>query len=249
MNCFKNQRAGREGESLCAALLVHRQLLQRGCHITACAIDAKFTSPAPPGCHPSGRNPCPEYCRSNCVCAAGGTQLVATAGGGFVPEHWVTIGPVTVGPNYEHLTRLQLSGHSWKQESGHFWCSCGIVPAPSLLLVCSQLLMGRTGFTVGLKKNSSCSGEQKVTSALKWSTPCWVNVKGFPETSASYWSMNNEIPLVLKYPEGKRNQSLPCLFRLFKAEPTWNHSKLIDTEWMTRACYKQAVFRFYLCSY
>lgn len=135
MNCFKNQseleeRARACGErswctgSFCkgAAISVPVQLMQNSC------------LPLHSSCCPSWRNPCPEYHRSNCICAARGTQLVTTAGSDFVPDHWAVIGLVSMGPDYEHLTKLQLSGHSWKQESWHFYVSARA--ASSQLPVC-----------------------------------------------------------------------------------------------------------------
>lgn len=141
------------------------------------------------GCHPSEGNPCPEYCSSNCdVCAAGVTQLVAMAGGRFVPEHWAVIGLVSVGPNYKHLTKLQLSGHCRKQEPWHFCVGAHVVL--SQLPVCCfhglSCLSEGLCLHIGLTKDSSCSGKQKVALALKWSTSCWVNINCFPETSVSY---------------------------------------------------------------
>lgn len=42
----------------------------RGLPYRACAISVQSLSPAPPGCHPSWRNPCPEYHS----CAAGNSH-------------------------------------------------------------------------------------------------------------------------------------------------------------------------------
>jgi len=54
------------------------------------------------------------------------------AGGGFVPEHQVVTG--VVGSNFEHLTNLQVRGHSCKQEPWHFHVGAHV--ASSQLPVC-----------------------------------------------------------------------------------------------------------------
>lgn len=138
MNGFKSQRAGREGAGAdgqilwCTGSICKEAALSLPVHLIPV-----FCSPA--ACLPSWRNPCPEYHRTNCILAAVGTHLVAVAGGGFVPDDWAVIGLVSVG-------RVDPAENGVLAFLCH--CSCGIIPV--LFLVCSQLLVVRTGFTVGL---------------------------------------------------------------------------------------------------
>lgn len=149
--------------------MVDGQLLQGGCHISACAIDAKFMSPAPPRLPSFMEEFMPRVlqeqlhlcCWGDPACHHGWWQFCARALSG----NWT-------GVSGSQLRTSDQATVEWTQLKAGVLaflcqCSCGIVPAPSLLLVHSQLLVGRTRFTFGLKKNSSCSGEQKVISVLK----------------------------------------------------------------------------------
>lgn len=154
--------------ALSAALVEHRQLLQRDCRTRACAISTKFPLPPPtPGCHPSWGNLCQSTAWATAFVLLRAPSLspwleaVRCLGTAW---YWAGVG----GSQWGTSDQAAVEGTQLAAGVQAFLCQClrGIIPAPCLLLVCSRVLLGRTRFTVSSQRNSSCWGEQEVTSAL-----------------------------------------------------------------------------------
>lgn len=97
------------------------------------------------------------------------------------------------GPNEEHLTRLQLRGHSWQQESRHFCVSARV--ASSQLPVCYLYALGCFLEELGLQsahRETVAAGVSRKSPQRSLLGKC----KCFPEASVSYWNMKNVIPFV-----------------------------------------------------